>query len=77
VKRTPIITARELIRALRKLGFVEVRARGSHHRFVHVDGRKTTVPVHKGRDLPRGLLQQIVTIDLEMSMADFLQLLRA
>ena len=71
----PVITARELIRILRRLGFEEVRTRGSHHRFVHPDGRKTTVPVHAGRDLPRGLLRRIVSLDLEMDMAEFVSLL--
>ena len=42
----PVISASKLIKVLNKLGFVEVRSRGSHHRFIHPDGRKTTVPVH-------------------------------
>jgi hypothetical protein len=33
------------------------------------------VPVHKGRDVPRGLLRQIVTIDLAMNMNEFVALL--
>jgi predicted RNA binding protein YcfA (HicA-like mRNA interferase family) len=70
----PVIPARELIRVLNKLGFIEIRSRGSHHRFVHPDGRKTTVPVHSGKDLPRGLLSTIVTRDLEMDMAEFVSL---
>jgi predicted RNA binding protein YcfA (HicA-like mRNA interferase family) len=69
---TPVISSRTLIKVLRKLGFEEIRTRGSHHRFVHSDGRKTTVPVHKGRDLPRGLLRQIVIIDLGITMDEFM-----
>jgi predicted RNA binding protein YcfA (HicA-like mRNA interferase family) len=72
---TPVVNARRLIRVLNRLGFVEVRSRGSHRRFIHPDGRKTTVPVHKGRDLPRGLLRQIVTIDMGMTMEGFVSLL--
>lgn len=68
---TPVVSARTLMRVLRKLGFVQTRSRGSHRRFEHPDGRKTTVPVHKGRDIPRGLLRQIVTIDLGMDMEEF------
>ncbi len=75
MSETPVIGARVLIRVLKQLGFVQTRSRGSHRRFEHPDGRKTTVPVHKGRDLPRGLLRQIVTIDLEMSMDEFIRLL--
>ena len=60
---TPFVTARQLIRVLRSLGFVHTHSRGPHRRFEHPDGRKTTFPVHRGRDIPRGLLRQIVTID--------------
>lgn len=75
MSETPVVNARTLIRALKKLGFVQTRSRGSHRRFEHPDGRKTTVPVHRGRDIPRGLLRQIVTIDLEMTMDEFSPLL--
>ena len=73
--QTPVVTARQLIRVLRRLGFVQTRSRGSHRRFEHPDGRKTTVPVHRGRDIPRGLLRQIVTIDISITMNDFVALL--
>ncbi len=73
--QTPVVTARQLIRVLRRLGFVQTRSRGSHRRFEHPDGRKTTVPVHRGRDIPRGLLRQIVTIDIGITMDDFVALL--
>lgn len=33
------------------------------------------IPVHKGRDIPRGLLRQIITVDLEMSMDESMRLL--
>ena len=72
---TPVVTARQLMRVPRKLGFAQTRSRGSHRRFEHPDGRKTTVPVHRGRDIPRGLLRQIVTIDVGITMDDFLALL--
>lgn len=72
---TPSINARTLMKTLRRLGFVQTRSRGSHRRFEHPDGRKTTVPVHRGRDIPRGLLRQIVTLDVGMSLDDFVALL--
>jgi len=76
VSAAPVVSARVLMRLLRTLGFVETRSRGSHRRFAHADGRKTTVPVHRGRDLPRGLLRQIVTLDVGISMEEFVDLLR-
>ena len=43
-----VLKPREVMAALRALGFEEVRQRGSHKRFRHPDGRSTTVPVHGG-----------------------------
>ena len=44
---------------LEKLGFLEVRQRGSHRQYRHPDGRCTTVPIHEGRDISPILLRQI------------------
>lgn len=54
------ITGKELIRALKKAGFVVIRTQGSHHRLRHTDGRVTTVPVHAGETIGPGLLGQIL-----------------
>ena len=37
------LDARAVTRALRMDGFRMDRQRGSHHRFVHIDGRRVTV----------------------------------
>jgi predicted RNA binding protein YcfA (HicA-like mRNA interferase family) len=42
------------------LGFAAQRQRGSHVFYRHPDGRTTTVPHHKGRDLARPLLREIL-----------------
>jgi predicted RNA binding protein YcfA (HicA-like mRNA interferase family) len=48
------------MRRLRELGYSEVRASGSHVRFVSSCGRcHTTVPDHGGQDLKRGTLHGI------------------
>jgi predicted RNA binding protein YcfA (HicA-like mRNA interferase family) len=54
----PVLKPREVVRILERLGFVEVRQRGSHKQFRHADGRATTVPFH-GRDISPLLLRQI------------------
>lgn len=56
----PSLKAREVIRCLEKLGFEEVRRKGSHRFFQHQDGRTTVVPSHKGEDIGRGLLRAIL-----------------
>jgi predicted RNA binding protein YcfA (HicA-like mRNA interferase family) len=54
------LTGKELMRALKKAGFEDVRVQGSHHRLRHSDGRVTTVPVHAGETIGPGLLGQIL-----------------
>lgn len=50
----------EVIRILEKLGFKKVRQSGSHAVFYHSDGRWTTVPIHKGKDVSKGVLRKIL-----------------
>lgn len=55
----PILKPAEVCRILERLGFQAVRQRGSHIQYRHSDGRGTTVPMHKGRDIAAPLLRQI------------------
>ena len=64
-----MLKPREVSRILENLGFVEVRQRGSHKQFRHVDGRGTTVPFHS-RDISPFLLRQIAK-DIGMDVVDF------
>lgn len=66
----PVLKAREVVRILERLGFVEVRQRGSHKQFRHPDGRSTTVPFH-GRDISPLLLRQICK-DIGIQPDDFI-----
>jgi predicted RNA binding protein YcfA (HicA-like mRNA interferase family) len=42
--KIPRISAKELLKALGKLGFSVIRLKGSHHYVSHEDGRATVVP---------------------------------
>jgi predicted RNA binding protein YcfA (HicA-like mRNA interferase family) len=53
----PTLKPKAVIRALEKMGFLEIRQKGSHKQFRHPDGRATTVPVHAGRDISPILLR--------------------
>jgi predicted RNA binding protein YcfA (HicA-like mRNA interferase family) len=66
----PVLKPREVVARLERLGFAEVRQRGSHKQFRHADGRATTVPMHAGRDISPILLRQICR-DIGMAAEDF------
>lgn len=68
----PVLKPQEVIKILRALGFEEVRQRGSHKQFRHTDGRATTVPFHKGRDISPSLLRRIAG-DVRLSVEAFLR----
>ena len=74
-QRLPSLTARDVIRALEKAGFVVSRTSGSHARLIHATdpGRKITVPVHSG-DLKGGTLRAIISL-AGLGVADFIALL--
>ena len=66
----PVLKPREVIRVLERLGFVEIRQRGSHRQFRHSDGRQTTVPDHGSRDISPILLRQIIK-DIKLTTEEF------
>ena len=68
----PALKPQEVIAILERLGFYEVRQRGSHKQFRHADGRGTTVPFHQGADISPILLRQIAR-DINMQVAEFLR----
>lgn len=55
----PVLRPIELIRIIEKKGFVKDRQSGSHAVFVHLDGRWTSVPIHR-KTLGKGLLKKIL-----------------
>ena len=68
----PVLKPAEVCRLLEWLGFLAVRQRGSHIRYRHSDGRGTTVPMHKGRDIAPSLLRKIAR-DIGLTVEEFLQ----
>jgi predicted RNA binding protein YcfA (HicA-like mRNA interferase family) len=67
----PVIRGKDFIAFLEKLGFVTIRQKESHVRMKTEDGRYTTIPVHTGEDIPKGLLRKIIREDLEMTLEEF------
>jgi predicted RNA binding protein YcfA (HicA-like mRNA interferase family) len=68
----PVLKPTEAVAILQKIGFVEVRQRGSHKQFRHPDGRGTTVPFHRGRDISPILLRQIAP-DINLTIEELLR----
>lgn len=71
--RLPVLKPQQVVRLLERLGFAEVRQTGGHKQFRHADGRGTTVPFHKGRDVSPILLRQIAK-DIGLTVDEFVDL---
>ena len=68
----PVLKPNKIVSILERLGFLEVRRKGSHKQFRHPDGRGTTVPFHAGRDISPILLKKIVK-DIKLTVEEFLE----
>jgi predicted RNA binding protein YcfA (HicA-like mRNA interferase family) len=74
--KLPRIDCLQLIRALKRAGFEEQRQRGSHlHLRRTADGKRVTVPMHRGRTFPVGTLRAILR-DADISVDEFQALLK-
>ena len=74
MSKLPVLKPSELVRLLERLGFQRIRQKGSHLYLRHPDGRATVVPIHRGEDIPPGLLRSILH-DIELTREEFLNLL--
>jgi len=74
--RLPSMTASDVIKRLKKTGFVFDRyAKGSHEIWYNPETkRRVTIPNHPGADIPKGTLNAIIR-EAGYSIEDFLQLL--
>ena len=70
----PSISGRNLIKFLRKQGFIVIRTKGSHNFLRHNDGRVTTVPTHTNESIGIGLLLKILK-DCEIDKEDFIKMI--
>ncbi len=69
--KLPKLTAVELAKILKKLGFEFIRQKGSHMFFKHADGRTTVIPNHPGEEIGSGLLNKILKKDLQIPREEF------
>jgi len=75
-EKIPRIRCEELVRILKKAGFIEKRQKGSHlTMWRESDKRRVTIPVHPGREVPIGTLRSILR-DANISVDNFRALLK-
>jgi predicted RNA binding protein YcfA (HicA-like mRNA interferase family) len=67
----PVLKPKKVAAILLKLGFNEVRQKGSHKQYRHPDGRFTTLPFHANRDISPILLRQIAK-DINLTVEEFI-----
>ena len=70
--KLPLINFRVMNKFLIFAGFEPVRQKGSHVFYRHSDGRTTTLPNHKGRDLAKPLIREILR-EIEISPEEFIR----
>ncbi len=70
----PSVDGKTVVRTLYRLGFVEIRVKGSHHFLRHDDGRATVVPVHRKESLGPGLFHKILK-DCEITIEEFMEMM--
>ncbi len=72
----PAVGGEKVVKALTKAGFVVHHLKGSHVTMKHPTdpARRVVVPVHKGKDLGKGLLLSLIK-DSGLTIEKFLELL--
>lgn len=71
--RLPILKPRDIIRILKRIGFVEARTTGGHLILVNKESKKIIpVPIHN-KDIKRGLLISIIK-QTELTPEEFIKL---
>jgi len=70
--RMPQVSARELVRFLKRKGFVEDRQSGSHLTLWNEERQiSVTIPIHTGCDIGRGLAVRVLK-DASFTVDDYL-----
>lgn len=73
--KLPVVKAKELVKVIIKFGFIQHgQMKGSHLLLKHIDGRRTTIPMH-GKDVPTGTLLAILR-DIKITKEDFIKVLK-
>lgn len=72
-KKLPIISGREAIKALSKIGYYVRSQRGSHVHLRHPTRKALTIPFHD--EVARGTLRNIIK-EADLTVEEFIKLLK-
>lgn len=73
IPKTPIVSAKQAIKAFSKLGFTIVSQKGSHIKIKNEKGQTVIIPNHK--QIKKGTLKKGILKPLNISVEDFIKLL--
>lgn len=73
--KLPLISGKNLLKLLKKNGYVILRQKGSHVFVESPNGLGTVIPVHSNEDLGKGVLKSILN-DLELTVGDLENMLK-
>jgi predicted RNA binding protein YcfA (HicA-like mRNA interferase family) len=65
---------KKVIKALGKIGFQQIRQKGSHLFMRHPDGRTTLITLHPGEDIGKGMIIKIIH-DAKITREEWLELI--
>ena len=71
--KLPLLSGRQVVKALERLGFVEIHRKGSHVKMRHEDGRMIVFPFHD--EVDRFKLKGALR-DAEIDLTEFLENVR-
>ncbi|MFA4956746.1 MAG: type II toxin-antitoxin system HicA family toxin [Candidatus Methanoperedens sp.] len=68
------LPVKRVIKALEKIGFAQIRQKGSHLFMRHPDGRTTLITVHPGEEIGKGMIRKIIN-DAKLTREEWLELI--
>jgi predicted RNA binding protein YcfA (HicA-like mRNA interferase family) len=68
------LPVKKVIKVLEKIGFVQIRHKGSHLFMRHPDGRTTLITVHPGEDIGKGMIRKIIN-DAKITRDEWIDLI--
>lgn len=74
MNKIPALTAKKVVKILKRIGFLEDRQKGSHLILINPKtNTRTVVPIHAGKTLKKFLVRAIIN-DAKLTVEEFLEL---